>query len=202
MAGESIQFKLHQQAAKDPVISLMAAGAPYYPTCPEAPINSVPPDVFVSAPPYTVTTDANGYAELTLKVKPGPFTFPAERRAINSQLYFLGDPKGWQLWGALGPEVGAGCALSVLVFNSATLPAAPKWADVRPILARYARLYPLMAQVIDLSNENAVRENASRIRDRLTAHVNSIRHMPVTRDLSACDRELIVRFLDSVIAPR
>jgi hypothetical protein len=199
MAGENIRFDLYRQAAYDPLEALqIGPGDPYYPRDPGAPINSAP-DVFVTAPPYTVTTDANGYAELTVKVKPGPFTFPDERQAINSQLYFLGDPKGWQLWGALGPEVGAGCALSVLVFNSATLPDAPTWADVSPILTRYARLYPLMTQVINLADEREVRRYASHIRERLMAPVNSIRHMPVTRDLSASDRDLVVRYLDSVI---
>jgi hypothetical protein len=144
---------------------------------------------------------------LSLTVKQGPFTFPPERKAINSQLYFLGDPEGWQRWGALGPEVGAKCALSVLVFNnngpaSASLPSPvpATWKDVAQILGRYARLYPLMRQVIDLGDEAAVRANALRIRQRLCAPVDAIEHMPVTRDLSLYDRDLIVRYLDSVIA--
>jgi len=201
LAGEVIQFRLHRQRAEDPIHSLgLQPCDPYYPRDPNAKINSRPADVFVSPPPFTVTTNAKGFAELRLKVKDGPFRFPLERQSINSQLYFLGDPDGWQRWGALGPEVGAHCALSVLLFNKGDTTVCPNWKTVGPILARYARLYPIMNQIIDLTDEATVRANALRIRQRLMAPVDSIQHMPVTRDLSLYERDLIVRFLDSVIA--
>jgi hypothetical protein len=201
LAGEVVRFNLERQCAEDPIRSLgLQAGDPYYPPQPGAKINGMPADVFDPAPPFSVKTDAKGRAVLSLNVKPGPFTFPPERKGINSQLYFLGDPQGWQHWGALGPEVGAGCALSVLVFNAGTVPATPTWADVSPILERYARLYPFMTQVLNLADKAIVGANAFRIRKRLAAPVDAIEHMPVTRDLSASDRALITKYLDSIIA--
>jgi hypothetical protein len=200
LADEVVGFDLKPQTVYSPLLALqIEPGDPFYPADPNALVNSTPKDVFDPAPPFAVKTDANGYAELKLKVKPGPITFPPDRRDINSQLYFLGDPDGWQRWGALGPEVGAGCALSVLVFNTFTVPDAPTWKDVSPILARYARLYPFMTQVIDLADEAAVRAKADHIRERLTDPIDGIRSMPATRDMSASERDLIVRYLDSVI---
>jgi hypothetical protein len=201
LAGEVVPFHLKKQTALSPIASLqIPKDNPFYPPDPDALINSAPDDVFVHPPPYSVKTDAHGHAVLTLEVKPGPFTFPPERKLINSQLYFLGDPDGWQRWGALGPEVGAGCALTVLVFNKRAAPTYPTWAEVAPILGLFARLYPIMKQVVDLTDESAVRDNAFRIRQRLTAGVDSVAYMPMTRELSASDRELVVRYLDGVIA--
>jgi hypothetical protein len=200
LAGEKIRFALEQQLAGDPIRSLhIQPKDPYYPPDPCAKINGEPADVFDPAPPFIVKTDAKGRAELRLTVKPGPFTFPATRKSIDSQLYFLGDPKGWQRWGAPGPEVGAGCALSVLVFNKRDIPESPTWRDVSSVLERYARLYPIMKQVIDLSDENAVRTNAYRIRQRVKAAIDEVQHMPITRDMSTSERELIVRYLDGII---
>jgi hypothetical protein len=200
LPNENIRFDLKQQLALDPIKSLqIQPGDPYYPQDPSAKINSEPADIFDPAPPFVVKTDAQGRAELKLKLKPGPFTFPALRKCIDSQLYFLGDPDGWQDWGALGPPVGARCALTVLVFNKRDIPKCPTWKDVSGILERYARLYPFMKQVIDLASENAVRASAYRLRLRLKAAIETVQSMPITRDLSASDRELIVQYLDSII---
>jgi hypothetical protein len=199
LAGQVVDFKPFRQAAEDPIISLLNPKDPYYPSDPQALINGEPANVFDPVPPYSVKTDAKGRAELRLKVKPGPFRFPAPRKEINSQLYFLGDPQGWQLWGAPGPEMGKGCALTVLVFNTAKAVADPKWDDVAPILKRYARMYPVMTEVNDLGSEARVRENAGRICRRLTAPIEAVEHMPITRDLSAHERDLIVRYLKSVM---
>jgi hypothetical protein len=198
LPGERLTFLLKRQTALDPINGLVDPQSAYYPKPPEAPINS-DPDVFKSSPPFTVTTDANGQASLSVDLKPGPYNFPKERQSVDSQLYFLGDPDGWQRWGALGPEVGAHCALSILVFNKKDVPESPVWKDVSRILTTYARLYPIMKQVIDLSDENAVKSNAYRIRERLKADVDTVQYMPITRDLSASDRKLLVRYLDSII---
>src|SRR5262249_42602472 len=161
LARERITFNLKRQTAYDPLRSLgITCSSPYFPPDPKALINGAPADVFEGKLPFVVTTDVKGRAKLQLKIEPGPFMFPAERKAIDSQLYFLGDPNGWQRWGALGPEVGAHCALTVLVFNKKDFPKCPTWNDVSAILKRYARLYPFMRQVIDLADENAVRTNA------------------------------------------
>jgi hypothetical protein len=196
-------FYLLSQRATDPIASLgIGPGDPYYPDSPNDLINSQPADVFAeAAPPFSVSTDSQGRGELRLSVKPGPFPFPALRKSINSQLYFLGDPDGWQSCGALGPPVGAGCALSVLVFNSRpSCHAPPTWDDVGPILARYARLYPFMNdyESVDLGDREAVRINAEQIKESLLYDVNDARYMPVTRDLSRDDRLLILAYLASL----
>ncbi len=202
LAGEVVRFDLRQQNVVDPIRTLIPPTDPYYPKDIHPSINSEPKDIFEgSSAPFSVTTDAQGRGELQLKIKPGPFAFPKARQVINSQLYFLGDPEKWQSWGALGPPIGASCALALLVFNRETPRTAPTWADVSPILSLYARLYPFMGEFFDLANEQDVRDNADEILKRLhdpDEKHPEIKYMPVTRDLSASRRNLLISYLQSV----
>jgi hypothetical protein len=203
LAGEVVRFDLRQQCILAPIKSLgIQKGDPYYPKNDTLTINSEPANIFDgSSAPFLVTTDAQGRGELHLKIKPGPLAFPPARKSIGSQLYFLGNPEGWQPWGALGPPVGSSCALVLLVFNSETFPSAPTWADVAPIFSRYARLFPYMKLFVDLADEAQVKLQASVIRQRLELTVEDTGYMPVTRDLSASQRALLISYLKSVARP-
>jgi hypothetical protein len=211
LVGQIVNFCLRQQtalAAVEPILQPTDFG---YPTCTELLINSEPSEVLFDGPgPLQVITDENGSAQLTISAKPGEFNLPDSRKTIDSQLYFLGEPDGWQSWGAIGPNngdlsssrVGAGCALAVLVFNTHPAIAQPTWEDVEPWLRRYAFLYPAMIQqaFLNLSDKNQVDSNASDIYDRLLCKTfDDIRHMPISRDLSSFRLQTILAYLQSVI---
>lgn len=66
----------------------------------------------------------------------------------------------------------------------------PTWDDVKPILAQYANLYPVMSkQLVDLADPAAVRRHRDIVRLSFAADMDDPNHMPVTRDLSAGRRK-------------
>jgi hypothetical protein len=213
LRGQAIDFDLYKQLAIAAVQSiLLDPSEPGFPDDPGRTINSEPREVlFAGAGPLRVTTDDDGYAELTIRVRPGPFELPESRRTIDSQLYFLGEPDGWQTWGAFGPNsgdltsvqrVGAGCALTVLVFNTHDKIANTTWEDVEPWLTQYANLYQAMrvpAIRLDLSIKDQVDRNAAEIFRRLSVSKDDVAYMPVTRDLSEFRRQTILAYLRSVV---
>jgi hypothetical protein len=69
------------------------------------------------------------------------------------------------------------------------------------ILATYDAIAPRMSTIIDLSDVDAVRTFARRIKEVTAAGLfESRRYMPVTRDLSRGKRELLRRFCDLALA--
>jgi hypothetical protein len=211
LVGQIVTFDLHGQtalAAVEPILVVTDVG---YPPNPDRLINSEPREVLFDRPgPLQVVTDRDGQAQLTISARPGEFELPDSRSTIDSQLYFLGEPDGWQSWGAIGPNngdlsssrVGAGCALSVLVFNTHPAILAPAWKDVEPWLRRYAFLYPAMIQqaFLNLSDKRQVDANASDIYSRLLCKTfDDIDHMPISRDLSDFRLQTILAYLRSVM---
>lgn len=68
------------------------------------------------------------------------------------------------------------------------------------VLATYHAVTPRMSTIIDLSQEDAVRTFAHRIREVTAAELfESARYMPVTRDLSRGRRALLHRWCDRVL---
>jgi hypothetical protein len=211
LPGQVVEFGLKQQLAWAPVQPILEPDLPGFPSDRYQLINSVPANVLVGGPgPLRVTTGVDGNADLTIQVKPGTINLPDARKTIDSQLYFLGDPEGWQTWGAIGPSngdlcaprIGAGCALSVLVFNTHPAIKDPTWDDVKPWLARYAWLYPAMLKQtrLDLSDKAQVTANAREIYDRIGCRkFDDIVFMPITRDLSKFRRDTILAYLRPLI---
>jgi len=69
------------------------------------------------------------------------------------------------------------------------------------ILATYDAIAPRMSTIIDLSDVDAVRTFARRLKEVTAAELlESRRYMPVTRDLSRGKRELLRRFCDLALA--
>ena len=135
--------------------------------------------------PTSVTTDKNGKATFTIKA--GDPKNP--RGPIGGQVYGVG--WSWDL--DLIPDQWN--FLSVKIFDTAKVPDQPTWwGDVYPILAQYAYLYPSMQAIINLNDYDAVVKNASEIIDRLTAPDDSPGQMPITRELSAAQRAIIVKW--------
>ena len=164
--------------------------------------------------PFFVTTDDNGHAVVTVTAQKGPINgLPPSRIQVFSQLYQLGDVTGWQSWGQVGPPVPPyllawqsfpvdyRCgALSIVVFSEGPPIPNPTWEDVRPMFSHYARMFPAMREMIDLSNEQMVCANAARISEVMKKPFDDPYYMPVTRDLSAYHRKLMLDYLQSVIS--
>jgi hypothetical protein len=152
--------------------------------------------------PFFVTTDSNGYARVTVTANAGPIQgLPPSRQQVFSQLYQLGDLTGWQAWGQVGPPappyllawqdfpIDFRCgALSIVVFNEGPPIDNPTWNDVSPMFSHYARMFPAMKEMIDLSNEQMVCAFAARISEVMQKPFDDPAYMPVTRDLSAYHR--------------
>lgn len=161
--------------------------------------------------PAIAVTGSDGRATLKLTAQPGTINgLPASRKYVDSQIYMLGDTAGWQAWGMVGPPVTPASEnneiappnqrlgiVTILVFNTHDEIAAPTWDEhVGPIFERYAKLYPAMKDRIALDLREVVLQNATTIAASLQLSRDDPQHMPVTRDLSAYDRDMILRWLE------
>lgn len=102
-----------------------------------------------------------------------------------------------------GTGLDAGVDRVVVHVRSAfTAPPEPDWErDVRPVLARYARLYPVMGQhLADLGDLAAIRPYRAAMLLAMTRDIADPNHMPVTRDLSGPKHAMIVRWLEQLDA--
>jgi hypothetical protein len=145
--------------------------------------------------PASVTTGANGSAAIPLQAS-NPSPLPAGREHIGGQLYYLGgDWAAGNVWN--GDSAGFfSSPLSVKVFNSIEPPITqPTWADVQPILFKYYYLYGYMASIVDLSNYASVQSNAQAIQAVLTLGFDDPNYMPVTREMSNDQRQLILTWI-------
>jgi hypothetical protein len=159
-------------------------------------------------PNFTVDakTNANGRARLTITaVNPGN-----PRQFVDGLVYAIvcsvqespTDPDV-----ALNSD---GNFISVLIFDSVPVLAAPGWDDVRPIFKQYADLYPRphgpdpyapfeglppSHPVVNLEDYEEVVRFARRIRKALELPIEDPNHMPVTRDLSGAKRKLLLNWL-------
>jgi hypothetical protein len=122
-----------------------------------------------------------------------PAPLPSRRRFIRSQVYYLGGE--WESWGQISLQSTTVNPLTVLVFGDDTPMASPTWKDVGPVLSQYARIYPGMAARLDLSNYEAVKHARDVVLQVITLPFDDPAAMPVTRDLSAYDREMIVAWI-------
>jgi hypothetical protein len=141
--------------------------------------------------PQSVQTDANGRATLLFAANSlSPEQKPPEREFVEGQLYlfthdYTMDTLPWPI--------------TLLVFEDSPYVASPTWwQDVYPIFLQYARLYPAMRDLIDLSNYTAVTNTDFNIPAKIQMVFNlpmaHAGYMPVTRDLSTLKKEMILRW--------
>jgi hypothetical protein len=159
------------------------------PEPPAAPVPDigVPPEA-VELPP-SIVTDAGGRAELPITVRdPG-----RPRGYLDGQVYVITYSLGGQ-----PPEQRHEFDLVVLhVRDAYAAPARPTWVDdVRPVLAPYGNLYPVMSRrLVDLGDYDAVREHAATIELAFSRPLGDPNHMPVTRELSEARRAMLLAWL-------
>jgi hypothetical protein len=141
--------------------------------------------------PASVTTDQNGQATFTVTASPdGPGN---PRGYIDGQVY--GVSFSWPLQSMPDPNV----AFSIHVYDKVEVPANPTWEnDVEPILLPYNDLYPFMAKIIPLANEQAVEQHRADIEMRMQLPLTDPRYMPVTRDISDAKKQIVLKWLASL----
>jgi hypothetical protein len=146
-------------------------------------------------------TDANGLASLAISTPDGNVTIPARRQPLETQLYlvFFSDPTG-QLIGDGYENPQPNASLTVLRFQSFTVPAQPTWdQDVGPILQAYARLYPGMKDILDIGDEATVQGAAPALYGRMSLPIQHPAYMPVTRDLSPSRIQTVLEWLKAYL---
>jgi hypothetical protein len=155
-------------------------------------INNEPMSAIGVSPPLGTQVQTDGNGEVV-------FTFtslgltgaqkPARRQYLDGQLYLF--QHNYTPPTAVQP-------LTLLVFEDAPAISSPTWwKDVYPILNQYARLYPAMRDLIDLSNYQIVKkqQNLQIISTVLTLPMSHPGYMPVTRDLSMRNRKMILQWI-------
>jgi hypothetical protein len=152
--------------------------------------NNTPADA-LRFPPQVVT-DMAGRAPVRFSAS-APVGKPAKRQYIDGQVYYVGGD--WQAFGSVAQPQGGG-AISVLVFDEFPVIAHPSWPEVEPILAYYARMYPSMRKILDLSKYEDVRNNRDRLAAVLSLSPMQPHYMPVLRDLSANKRTTLLNWLN------
>jgi hypothetical protein len=141
-----------------------------------------------------ISTDANGRAVLDLTASANGPGNP--RGYIAGQLYGLDYQLALQPGGYISNPMNY---VSVLVFDKKVVPDKPTWyQNIQPLLTQYGNLYPIMSKyVVDLTNYDAVIERISILQLAFSLPMDDPNHMPVTRDLSAGDRDTILKWLSS-----
>jgi hypothetical protein len=137
-------------------------------------------------------TDANGRVQIKFTAAdPGKVRFGGK---LDGQIFFVEYDWGAAATGAAPDWRGR---IVVRVFNKQAAVAKPKWADVRDIFEEYARLYPGMKGILDLSDLAKVQDpaNIKKIQDTLNLPETDPHFMPVSHDLSRDKRDLILRWL-------
>lgn len=139
-------------------------------------------------------TDQTGYGTLTVTAAAGGPGNP--RGYIDGQVYGVGYQLKDQPAGYTANLLNF---VSVLAWDRYDVPDRPTWhGHVRPILAQYANLYPIMSRrLIDLTDYACVVANARLLRLSFSLPVGDPNSMPVTRDLSANKRATLLKWLDS-----
>jgi hypothetical protein len=160
------------------------------------PINNTPMSAITV--PSSVTTDADGRATLTVTANAlSPAQQEPRRDALDSQLFFFTHDyttdyttQNVNLGPVLNPQ-----PMSFLVFQDSPVVTSPTWwTDIQPIFLQYARLYPYMKGLIDLSDYATVVKYQTKILAMLTMAMDQPAFMPVTRDLSLLRRQMVVNW--------
>ena len=87
-------------------------------------------------------------------------------------------------------------AVGYLVFSNVSYTRPYTWVeDIEPIFSQYAQLYPVMMQVVNMSNYTDVKLRAAPLLYAMGNDISHPSYMPVTRDLSAAKRNVIIEWL-------
>ncbi|HEX3580834.1 MAG TPA: hypothetical protein VH087_03670 [Thermoanaerobaculia bacterium] len=150
--------------------------------------------------PSNVNTGNGGVAPVTF-TSTDPVPLPSTRMPIGGQVYFVGG-SSWPAgnnWNGGSSSSGAPIfyptPFSVKLFTSLPTVPNPTWSDVQPILYKYYYLYGYMASIVDLSDYGSVKGMAQAIQSMLTLSVDDPSYMPVTREMSNDETQLVLTWI-------
>ena len=89
--------------------------------------------------------------------------------------------------------------ITIRAFSDLTYPEHPTWEDdIQPIFTQYHHLYPVMQNILNLSDYKSViePENLGLLKLSMSLSIEDPNYMPVTRDLPEPQRQMILRWLD------
>ncbi|QOZ81974.1 MULTISPECIES: hypothetical protein [Chromobacterium] len=162
------------------------------------PVNNVP-NAAIRISPAEPITDQAGRAAVTLH---GPESFGTPREYMDGQLFTI----AYNLAGSDPALQQPFDNFAVVVFSSFPQPGQdidldnPRWEDVQPILQQYANLYPVMSQgLFDFSKQAVADASAFIMRFVFDKPIDDPDQMPVTRDLSASKRRMLINYFQNVI---
>lgn len=136
-----------------------------------------------------VTTGADGRASFNITAAaPGN-----PRKFIDGQIY--GVQYNWGKDADSNFPADPNEYINVLVFDSFKKP--PTWANIKPILDQYAKLYPFMDSIFQLNNPMVIQQNIPAFQMVLNIPDTDPRYMPVTRDMSRDKRQRILEWLNN-----
>ena len=137
--------------------------------------------------PATVTTGEDGKGRLSI-AGGDPKDF---RAFIDGQVYAL---KFSASEIPVHPDLNS--FLSLLVHDA--FDKSPTWENISPIMAQYAKLYPIMAALgIQLDNPDSLRAHKQALLQVFGFPIEDPRYMPVVRDLSTAKLNAIVAWLQA-----
>jgi len=173
--------------------------------------NIFSPEPEVGQPPLPCTTEIRtnktGIATLSIETK-DPQNY---RKYIDGQIYpFFYSVEGQtsncsSMCYGNNPLMLLNSVFVLLVWDNYTRKGEEAtWLDdVYPIFKQYANLYPVMTEnFVDLGNYYEVKEHLKAINMTLRLPMSHPNHMPVTRDLSASKRQVILEWLSNEKLPK
>ena len=146
-----------------------------------------------------------GPGRFPLQVKAGPAVpegkMPALRIPLDSLLCFVtatAKEKDYLVGEAMTLSPARGPAtppfLSLILWQNHRVKA-PTWENIEPIMQMYARLFPGMVSILDISDLDTVKANAAVLKNRFERDRKNPGFMPVSRDMSPTTVKMVVEFL-------
>jgi hypothetical protein len=153
---------------------------------------------------FTATLDpkpvAPGHFRLLVKTGPAVPLTPL-REPLDSLLCFLTATGSGYLIGEamiLKPKTGPPTPpfLTLLFWQNSKVVEQPTWdANIQRLMAIYARLFPGMTSILDISDLATVTANAGALINRFERARSDPGFMPVSRDMSPATVDMMLRFL-------
>ncbi|QCG91065.1 hypothetical protein E6C72_25300 [Azospirillum sp. TSH100] len=152
-------------------------------------------------PPVGIPAGALGFP-------PSVKTDTAGKATVRFAASDPGHPRGMddidgQVYGVRPTLSGAGTEaysnpwdfISFLVWSGYEIPEEPTWeADIQPILAQYAALYPVMLPVLNMGDYDSVRKHLYALQTAMSLPEENPNYMPAVRDLSPNKKAAVLKW--------
>jgi hypothetical protein len=140
-----------------------------------------------------------------LRITTGPAVPLSEpRKPLDSCLCFLTVTGSGYLVGeamtlAIADAPSTPPFFSLIFWQNHKVVERPTWEqNIQPIMAMYARLFPGMASILDISDLPTVKAHVGALQNRFRRLRTDPGFMPVSRDMSPATVDMVLRFLDGL----